>query len=398
MVKFIWVVNSLRHFNQSAAQGLLFSSAHSLRLTLPASTHVLLVTNERREFAVYEPGRAKEIVNYWLERCGLPLLDRSKLFNEVILCQTTADSLSDELADSVLQLAVKSSFPGEPPPVLVFNNSYYSSSLFSRAVYGGHFTVFMSMAPMKEYDCRADVITHSQVESIIRLKSSDKTRYLIPARYPYFYGEKGLSRDGRRPKDGCLNILTSGENILSRLSAEDFLDVMLPVLNSHALCRWLIVGVSQESVIAFVRGCGFSEKVAELINSKRILFYSRVEEFFEFIELNVDIYFKGSHAGGATTAAAAINRGVPVVDYVYSDCRVYLSEKTLISTPAEARELIERLLLSERFRAGFAARQKALLVLNNEGMWSRELTSVIRERFFGEGYFDPNRPRQLFNV
>ncbi len=398
MVKFIWVVNSLRRFSQSAAQGLLFSSAHSLRLTLPASTHVLLVTNERKEFAVYEQDRATEIVNYWLERCGLPRLDRSKIFNEIILCQATADSLSDELADSVLQLAVKSNFTGDLLPVLVFNNSYYSSSLFSRAVHRRHFTVFMSMAPMKEYDCRADVITHSQVESIIRLKSRDKTRYLNPARYPYFYGEKKVVRDGRRLTDGYLNILTSGENILSRLSAEDFLDVMLPVLSSHALCRWLIVGVSQEAVIDFVRGCGFSERVAVLINSKRILFYSRVEEFFEFIELNVDIYFKGSHAGGATTVAAAINRGVPVVDNVYSDCRAYLSEKMLVSTPAEARELIERLLLSERFRAGFAAQQRALLVLNNERMWSRELTSVIRERVFGESDFDPNRPRQLFNV
>lgn len=397
-MKFIWVVNSLRLLNQSAAQGLLISSALSLKKDFAGSEHVLLVTNEKHQFSIGSVSEAEKIIWYWINRCGLPVKTSSEVFSSILLFDRLGDPLlGDALVDRLTgSKGVVSSRGAEV--IFLFNNSYFSESVFSRVVGKNCLTVFLSMAPMREYDSRADVITHSQVEAVIRVSSAERRKYLIPSRYPYFFGFDNAKASVFRSREAGVTVCTSGENILARLRAVDFLEVIFPTLKEYAQSRWIIVGVSEEVVRQFLETCAFGDVFRQLVSARRIILLGRIENFFEFLGSHVDVFYKGSHAGGGTTVAGAITKGIPVVDYAYGDCRGYLRADVLAHDASDARTKISKLIASDEFSKQFAAKQRRMLEENNNGGWSRELRSIIKEHFYGSGGFDPHYPRDLFNV
>ena len=78
---FVWVVNSARENNQSAAQGCMIRAAYDIKKNFPDTSHVFLVTNELphplRSLHKTDPALVAQVMSYWADRfcVALPLSD-----------------------------------------------------------------------------------------------------------------------------------------------------------------------------------------------------------------------------------------------------------------------------------------------------------------------------------
>lgn len=392
-ISLFWVQNSLRDFSQSAAHGLLFGAAWSLKAQSNQIYNYLLITNDKQGFINTNPSSALAIVNNWLSRARIPASNGLEIFEDILLfkpespgyCITQCNSTRS--LDDIENIKSGSRF-------FLFNNSYPSLEYLERVSRKGLTSIYLAMAPTATVDGRFSIITSTQVDSIIRLQGDGHTTHLIPMRMPHFF-KAGHTKGKTDPE--TVTICSSGEDILNRLHIDDYLVIMFPLLNKFSTLRWLIVGVTREQLENLKRSRPHVyNQLAMFSGSGRIVLHGRVEGgFLDFVVTHSDIFFKGSHAGGGTTVSGCINSCLPVVDMVYADSRSFLPSFLSASDRDHAANLLSKLISSADYRRDFAGMQKKELDAHNNGKWANELVAVLNERLTGKSYFDVRFPREV---
>lgn len=396
-MKLVWVVNSVRAIQQSAALGLLLSAAWSLYRTLDRVENFLIVTNEQDGFRREDEKEVRQILDLWIERFCIPATSHQDFINDVCLLQNVNAGAISNVWDSITSVTA-TRYNSDDRTFFIFNNSYPSKLVQEVAMASEFNTVFLSMAPLKVLDGRFNIFSHAQVDSLIRMQFDKNIQRLIPMRYPYFM--RGRSR--RQPrKDATSRIIvgTTGENILVRLHPKDFRQVIFPILNRFSTVNWLLIGVTEKQINGLVaHNTDISEMLANFVDAGRIILHSEVSgDFFDFLSESIDILYKGSHAGGATTVAACINSGIPVVDMSFADSRAFLRGRLSGTSREDCRQLLIRLLTDKSFRSSFTREQSAALEENNSKSWHQELCTALQETAGKEIEFDHRNPTGLVN-
>jgi len=394
-MEFYWVFNSLRRIRQSAAQGLLFAAVKSLRSQIKDSQHVLVVTNERRDFFISHLDEAKELISLWCREFRIPLESTDELFSSIILFD---EDFEQDFRGLMRRIASgkENIMSARRSRYFVFNGAYPSENFFQSLAASKSRTIFLSMAPTAALDSRYDLVSCSQVETLTRVQLEQRVLRLIPARYPYLSGQRSDGRIRNQAK-GVFSIFTTGENVLLRLHPKDFREVIFPILERHPNTLWTLVGVTEEQLQSVERqNIELISLISGWVDRGRIRLHAPLSNgFLKFLATEADLLYKGSHAGGATTVAGCINSGIPVVDMNFADSRAFLPDRLSAPDRHHARELISNLILSGDNYDNLLREQSACLVWNNEGNWSTELRAALKEMEDDAVYFDRRYPRSL---
>jgi hypothetical protein len=364
---FLFVQNSSRAFNQSAAQGYLYSIAYGLRKAYKDIHIGLWVTHElppeKHRLMQLDRNVIRDTVNYWCQRFSVP-----GMFEEIFDSLTVLDGEEHMLTSTL------STFFAETAAsrcIFFFCTSYPSPAFRDKVSNLGARTVYLTTAPTRPLDLNFDIITDTMVDSELVLGVRDRLVSLLPARWPIFFG----SREARG--DAPLNsftsegsgpvILTSGERIDQRLTKED-VAIVIPSVLSQTDASWFFVGVSASDVKEmFIRHMGEVEALQFLkAFGHRISVLPRIEEFALFLKARVSIFYSGCHTGGGTTCALAVNLGIPVVEYFFADARIFLPRQQLCNCAADAVDILVGLSKSSAFRKEFARTQNFALDYANK--------------------------------
>jgi hypothetical protein len=362
-----WVMGYLRTHGQSAAHGLIYSLCrHVKRESLAVNNH-LIITNEC-PFPALRIRSLEEVLHnlrFWLPKVGGIISELPLYFDSI---KIIPEGRLSGYAESLMH---------EKETFFVFNSSMPSDGFADYLTEKGFNTVSMPMAEEASYKARKIVFIKG-VEKPLFIEAPAGLICVAPAFGVYEIGGKrdeisstpGVVRqDGSTDK--ALTIYTTAESLFSRLPQDDWDNVILPTLLSNPNIHWVFVApIRPHRDLANELSYGMNGlKRLGLLNgdAPRVrVIEKHVENLFDVLETDADIFYKGFHRGGGTTVAGAIHRQVPVVDYTFADSNVFL-DKTLLQTDQKsARKQLQELINSSAERSNVAKLQHESLLISNK--------------------------------
>lgn len=379
-IQLYWVMGYLRSHVQSAKHALIYSLCRELKSLDGTVKNHLVVTNETAfpALRVSSIDSIIENLKFWLPRIGGDIADISLYFDSLTV--VPPEKLRD-FADNLRP---------QEREFFIFNSSLPSERLSDYLTEKKFKTIYMPAAPEAVYKARRLMFLKGLSEPVF-VKERMNIFGLAPCFGVFLMGKSVRSPSRAKlerrtlsgASQGKITVVSSAESLFERFSQQDWDNVILPLLGSNKNLHWVFIAPPKANRDGPVESTyGFRAlSNAGLVGGgqQRVhIFTNYIGEIFEFFEQNADIYYKGFHEGGATTVAGAIHRGVPVVDYSFSDSQSFLERELLLESYDSARDKLQQLIGSLETRIQVARSQKESLDRSNQKS-ARYFMSVLHQ-------------------